>query len=60
MPIYEYECLKCGNKFEVRRGFIECDDTLKCPKCEAENPRRVFSPFATGKATAACGPTGST
>lgn len=32
MPIYEYECLKCGYLFEITQKFS--DPILKeCPKC---------------------------
>ncbi len=32
MPIYEYECEKCGNRFEMIRKFS--DPPLEtCPKC---------------------------
>lgn len=48
MPIYEYECEKCDEKFELRRGMNDSDAEVKCPKCGAERPRRVFSAFATG------------
>ncbi|MFO7997091.1 MAG: zinc ribbon domain-containing protein [Dehalococcoidia bacterium] len=47
MPIYEYECLKCGERFELRRSMSESDRETKCPRCGTENPRRVLSAFAT-------------
>ncbi len=47
MPIYEYECRKCGEKFEKRRSISDDDRELACPKCGAEKPSRVFSVFAT-------------
>ena len=33
MPLYEYECTKCGHRFEVIQKF---SDPLakKCPKCK--------------------------
>jgi|WetSurMetagenome_2_1015567.scaffolds.fasta_scaffold02263_12 putative FmdB family regulatory protein len=66
MPIYEYKCQKCGAKFEIRRSINENDKDIKCPKCETESPRRVFSAFTTGcgagsdssTATSSCSPTG--
>ena len=33
MPIYEYECRNCGEKFELRRGITDSDSEIKCPKC---------------------------
>jgi putative FmdB family regulatory protein len=47
MPIYEYECVKCGECFELRRSMSDSDQNVKCPKCGTESPRRVFSAFAT-------------
>ena len=47
MPIYEYECLKCGERFELRRSMSDSDQEVKCPECGAEDPRRIFSTFAT-------------
>jgi len=45
MPIYEYQCTQCGAKFEVRQSIGEDGSELTCPKCNAQNPRRLFSSF---------------
>ncbi len=45
MPIYEYQCNQCGQRFEVRQGIGEGSNNLNCPKCSAPNPRRLFSAF---------------
>jgi putative FmdB family regulatory protein len=42
MPIYEYECLKCSHRFEVRKHFGE-DGVTPCPQCQGD-ARRLFSP----------------
>jgi putative FmdB family regulatory protein len=47
LPIYEYECLKCGERFEFRRSIADSEREAECPKCEAHMTRRVFSVFAT-------------
>ena len=60
MPIYEYECIKCGERFELRRSIADSDSEVKCPKCGAEEPRRVFSVFATGSSSGTCAPSSST
>ena len=61
MPIYEYECENCGEKFEQRRGIAESDSNVKCPKCGEKKPRRVFSAFASGSSSAGgCAPTAPT
>ena len=45
MPIYEYQCAHCGQKFEVRQAIGEDDSSLNCPKCHAGEPKRIFSSF---------------
>ena len=47
MPIYEYECPACGEKFEMRRSITDSDSEVKCVRCGAEKPRRVLSTFST-------------
>jgi putative FmdB family regulatory protein len=45
MPIYEYDCAKCGAHFEV---LIRSDRDLpgKCPQCGKGKPVKAFSAFA--------------
>ena len=43
MPIYEYECLKCGERFTLRRSFDDKDEDVECPKCQTKKPRRTIS-----------------
>ncbi|MFP3880210.1 MAG: FmdB family zinc ribbon protein [Dehalococcoidia bacterium] len=45
MPIYEYQCTRCGEKFEVRQAIGEDGSNLSCPKCNADRPKRIFSSF---------------
>ena len=56
MPIYEYQCTKCGERFELRRSIGDNDREIKCPKCGAESPRRVFSVFTRGSSGGVSGP----
>ena len=56
MPIYEYECEKCGEIFELRRNMADIDREIKCPKCGAKKPQRVFSVFTMGSPNVACAP----
>ncbi len=44
MPIYEYQCVECKHKFELKQGF-DADPTEPCPKCDAVS-RRLFHPPA--------------
>ena len=43
MPMYEYECRKCGHRFELRRRFEDEDDGIECSECGAKHPERVIS-----------------
>ena len=45
MPIYEYQCTQCEEKFEVRQSIGEDGSKLTCPKCNTQNPKRLFSSF---------------
>jgi len=36
MPIYEYQCAQCGEKFEVRQAIGADSSGLSCPKCGAK------------------------
>jgi len=56
MPIYEYECSSCGEKFELRRSINDSDSEVKCPRCGAEKPRRVLSMFSTTSSGGSCAP----
>ncbi|MFC2007023.1 zinc ribbon domain-containing protein [Chloroflexota bacterium] len=60
MPIYEYECGKCGERFEFRRSISDSDSEIRCPECETENLRRVFSVFTAGSSSGACAPSSPT
>ena len=60
MPIYEYECLACDKKFELRRSIIDGDNEIKCPQCGAENTHRVFSMFSAGSSGESCAPSSPT
>ena len=45
MPIYEYLCEKCGNKFEELTLSMNSKSKVKCPKCGGSSDRQV-STFA--------------
>jgi putative FmdB family regulatory protein len=56
MPIYEYLCRCCGNRFSLLRPMREADLIVPCPKCEAVETKRV--PSVVAVRGAACAPTG--
>jgi len=46
MPIYEYCCPDCGDKFELLRPFSQVDQVTLCPECNRE-AKRLVSSFAS-------------
>jgi len=36
MPIYEYECERCGDKFEVVKSMNKYARREKCPSCHVD------------------------
>ncbi|MBI4337316.1 MAG: zinc ribbon domain-containing protein [Chloroflexi bacterium] len=45
MPLYEYACVACRNRFEKLRPAAQMDDAASCPDCGARG-QRVLSVFA--------------
>jgi len=40
MPIYEYQCPKCNQRFE---HLVRGDETVKCPKCGSKDLTKLLS-----------------
>lgn len=40
MPTYEYECKKCGHRFEALQS-IKAEPLKKCPKCSSSLRRLI-------------------
>lgn len=45
MPIYEYFCQDCQNRFEKLIFSTEEEKNINCPKCKSKKVRRIFSVF---------------
>ena len=63
MPIYEYLCDECGEKFELFVRSTSQKGTLTCPNCGSEKVHKAISLFGVGSAggssrasAASCGP----
>ena len=50
MPLYEYECTKCGRRFE-KIEHVSASATKKCPKCGAKAERLLTAPAIQFKGT---------
>jgi putative FmdB family regulatory protein len=45
MPIYEYVCLDCGERFEAMRAMKDADAPIVCKQCESARTSRMLSVF---------------
>ena len=45
MPIYEYECKDCGNRFEMLRSIKDADIPIPCKSCQSSQTKRTISVF---------------
>ncbi|MBC8214649.1 MAG: zinc ribbon domain-containing protein [Candidatus Marinimicrobia bacterium] len=64
MPIYDYECQSCGNKYSAFvQSFSTSDDKVKCPECNKYDSSRELSlktAIGTTKSVGGCSaPSGS-
>ena len=48
MPIYEFECKKCGKTFEQIMFPSDPDDVAECPTCGENDACRLMSSFSCG------------
>lgn len=48
MPIYDYKCKGCENKFEVLVShWYDAFKTIECPKCKEMKAEKQMSTFTT-------------
>lgn len=55
MPIYEYQCLDCDERFEILQRMGEGAADLKCPRCGKSRVSKQFSTFASGASSQRAG-----
>jgi putative FmdB family regulatory protein len=69
MPLYEYACKNCGQRFEILQRMGEGAEGLECPGCGEHELEKQFSTFSSGSGSegaraafsgAGCGPGGFT
>ena len=56
MPLYDFKCPTCDERFEMRRSFEEYDEPVTCPNGH-EGARRVISSWGTAGAIRSGTPT---
>ena len=66
MPLYEYQCMNCGEEFEQVVRFSEADIPPNCPKCGTQETKKQISATASlgssisgsSNASSSCAPRG--
>ena len=48
MPIYEYLCESCSEKFSLLQSINSSENNTKCPKCSSTHVKKIISSFAFG------------
>lgn len=51
MPIFEFSCEKCGNKFDLMIANKD-KDKVKCSQCGSGEVKQLLSMFATSSGAA--------
>lgn len=46
MPVFEYKCAGCGEKYEVLVKSAEKEGEVSCPRCNSKDNRKLFSAFS--------------
>jgi putative FmdB family regulatory protein len=46
VPIYEFECSKCGTPFEE---LVKAGEKAPCPQCKSSEVERRYSPIGEGR-----------
>ena len=45
MPIYEYICLKCNERFSLLQSIHASGHDTKCPVCASQEVKKIISSF---------------
>ena len=56
MPLYEYQCMECGLRFEKVRPFAERKGGASCPSCSKTAPRAMPKTVSSMVDVAVTGP----
>ena len=46
MPLYEYDCLACGERFEISGSLGQERRDIRCPNCDDDEVRRHYGSIA--------------
>ena len=46
MPIYEYICTKCTERFSMLQSIHSSEDGTRCIRCDSKNVKKIVSSFS--------------
>jgi len=52
MPIYEYRCKECGEKFEKLVRLSTSTSEIECPNCDEQKVEKLVSTFCARMSSA--------
>lgn len=58
MPVYEYECRKCGHVTELLRSMSAADEKTPCESCGSDQTSRMHSVFSAAAGVSKSSPCG--
>lgn len=58
MPMYEYECQTCGQKFSQFVSLSKRDEAQECPNCGQTKSERMVSMVSSLSGGGSCGSSG--
>ena len=59
MPIYEYQCSECGERFEKWQRSMVCTEEPRCPKCGSQHVNKAVSLFGKSGSMSGASPSDS-
>lgn len=51
MPVYSFNCRKCGEEFTKLVRTVNAREDIKCPHCGSQELQQLFRPFNYVKIT---------
>lgn len=56
MPIFEYQCSECNNKYDIFHKSQSSSEKIECPSCGSDKSKKLFSAFAASVNTSSSMP----
>ncbi len=47
MPIFEYQCKECSDKYEILHKSLSSNEKIECPSCGSLKNSKLFSAFSS-------------